>query len=141
MEKGLKNLQSIARAASRASASCEDIPTPGNKEEDEGDSGIGYSDAELEPVDEVSWPVQAATGSVASQVPLDLVANEQSAENDVVPRLPPLPLYRPPSAAPVRTVSSVRRNTLSDSYSDDAIEREHRLDSPRRSVSIQSLLT
>ncbi|KAG9749572.1 hypothetical protein KCU73_g6795, partial [Aureobasidium melanogenum] len=50
MEKGLRNLQSIARMARKTCAPSEDIPAP-NKEEHEGDSGIGCSDAELEPVD------------------------------------------------------------------------------------------
>ncbi|KAH0386621.1 hypothetical protein KCU92_g2472, partial [Aureobasidium melanogenum] len=106
MEKGLRNLQSIARMARKTSAPSEDIPAP-NKEEHEGDSGIGCSDAELEPVDVPTAAGPSTRISTPVHVPqpvFGLTLNQQKALQHILPRPPPLPLYQPPPTAPARAM-------------------------------------
>ncbi|KAI5249102.1 hypothetical protein E4T42_05457 [Aureobasidium subglaciale] len=145
MEKGLKNLQSIARAARKTSASSEDHPVS-NKEEHEGDSGIGCSDAELDPAD-ISRAMgrHPSTGSASIQTMqpvLELTANQQTALYHILPRPPPLPLYQPPPLVPARSVPSTGRFISIGSPGDSPPDRDRTPDnSAQRSVSIKSMLS
>ncbi|KAI4768727.1 hypothetical protein E4T44_14426 [Aureobasidium sp. EXF-8845] len=133
--------KSLARTARKTSALSEELPTP-DKEEHEGDSGIGGSEAELEPVDITTTVRQPSTGcdSIHVLVP-GLSANQQNALHHILPRPPPLPLYHPPLRVPTRTIPStgwVVSVGLSDS---DAAKRERPAEgSAQRSVSVKSML-
>lgn len=87
MEKGLKNLQAIARSSQRRHSSTELVDERGN-DEHEGDSGLGLSDAEKEAGD-------ARNSTTSPHVPRPLqplpapMQNRQNAP-------PYLPLYEPP---------------------------------------------
>ncbi|KAK6001386.1 hypothetical protein QM012_002717 [Aureobasidium pullulans] len=143
MEKGLRNLQSIARLACKTSVASEDIPAP-NKEEHEGDSGIGCSDAELEPVD-VSTAGPSTTISAPAhmlQPALRLTPDQQTALQHILPRPPPLPLYQPPSTALARAAMNTGRFvSIEPSDSSRAIKERTPDDSAQRSVSIKSMLS
>lgn len=144
MEKGLRNLQSIARMAGKTSAPSEDIPAP-NKEEHEGDSGIGCSDAELEPVD-----VPAAAGP-STRIPtpvhvpqptLGLTLNQQNALHHILPRPPPLPLYQPPPTAPARAMPNAGRFVAAEPSDSSRAGKERTPNNPaQRSISIMSMLS
>ncbi|KAI4742485.1 hypothetical protein E4T50_07104 [Aureobasidium sp. EXF-12298] len=143
MEKGLRNLQSLARTARKSSASSEDIPAP-NKEEHEGDSGIGCSEAETEPVDIPTSDGQPSMGSTSVRVlqPVGISANQQNALYHIMPRPPPLPLYHPPPRVPALTVPNTGRSVSTGPSDSDAAKRERTPDnSARRSVSIKSMLS
>lgn len=144
MEKGLRNLQSIARLARKTSAPSEDIPAP-NKEEHEGDSGIGCSDAELEPVDVSTAAGPATAGSTLVNVPqpvTGLTPNQQTALHHILPRPPPLPLYHPPPIVPARAASSTGRFVTTEPFDSSIAKRERTPDhSAQRSVSIKSMLS
>lgn len=141
MEKGLRNLQSLARTARKTSAFSEDIPAP-DKEEHEGDSGIGCSEAELEPVDTTTTVRQSFTGSGPAHVSVTgLSANQQNALHHILPRPPPLPLYHPPPRVPARTISSTGQIvSVGVSGSDDTKRERTPEGSAQRSVSIKSML-
>jgi hypothetical protein len=144
MEKGLRNLQSLARTARKTSDFSEDIPVP-DKEEHEGDSGIGCSEAELEPVDIPNTAGQSSTDSTAVQVlqpAARLSANQQSALHHILPRPPPLPLYHPPPRVPTRTILDTGRFVAHGPSDSDALKRERTPEhSVQRSVSIKSMLS
>jgi len=144
MEKGVKNLQSIARTARKTSAPSEDIPAP-NKEEHEGDSGIGCSDAELEPADTSRPAIPPPTSSASIHVvqpALGLTPNQQTAMYHILPRPPPLPLYQPPPTAHVRSTSGSCRYIPAGPSVSSPPERERTPgNSTQRSVSIQSMLS
>ncbi|KAI5197600.1 hypothetical protein E4T39_07187 [Aureobasidium subglaciale] len=145
MEKGLKNLQSIARTARKTSAPSEDPPVS-NKEEHEGDSGIGCSDAELEPADRSRamgrHPSTDSTSVHTMQPVLGLTANLQTALYHILPRPPPLPLYQPPPLAPARSVPSTGRFIPIGSPGDSPPDRGRTPDNPAHcSVSIKSMLS
>jgi len=142
MEKGLRNLQSLARTARKTYAFSEDIPAP-NKEEHEGDSGIGCSEAETEPVDVLSRDGEPSTGSTSVNVlpPVGLSANQQTAMYHILPRPPPLPLYHPPPRVPAITIPRTGRSPSTGPSSNDAAQRARTPDNPtQRSVSIKSML-
>lgn len=142
MEKGLRNLQSLARTARKTSAFSEDIPAP-DKEEHEGDSGIDCSEAETEPVDVPITDGQASTGSTSVNVlpPVRLSANQQTAMYHILPRPPPLPLYHPPPRVPALTIPRTGRSLSTGPPGSDAAQRERTPDNPtQRSVSIKSML-
>lgn len=144
MEKGFKNLQSIARAARKTSTSSEDIPAPDHQEEHEGDSGIGCSDAELEPADATAsiQPPASPARSRAVQPTKEMTANQQTALFHLLPRPPPLPLYQPPPSAPVRTAMGAGTLAPTRSPGSSPSERERTPDtSTQRSISIQSILS
>lgn len=143
MEKGLRNLQSLARTARKTSAFSEDIPAP-NKEEHEGDSGIGCSEAETEPVDvpnpDVQPPMASTSGHVLQHV--ELLANQQTALYHILPRPPPLPLYHPPPSVPALSIPRTGRSVSTGPSGSDAAKRERTPDnSVQRSVSIKSMLS
>jgi hypothetical protein len=144
MEKGLRNLQSLARTARKTSAFSEDNPAP-DKEKHEGDSGIGYSDAELDPVDSPTIAGQSSTDSTVVQVhqpAARLSANQQNALHHNLPRPPPLPLYHPPPRVPARTVSDTGRFVPTGPSDSDASKRDRTPEhSVQRSVSIKSMLS
>lgn len=142
MEKGLRNLQSLARAARKTAAPSEDIPAP-NKEEHEGDSGIGCSEAEPEPVDITTADSHPSMGSTSDHVlqPVGLSANQQTALYHILPRPPQLPLYHPPSTIAALTVPSTGRSVSTAPSDSNAAKRERTPDkSTQRSVSIKSML-
>lgn len=144
MEKGPSNLQSIARAARKASAPSEEPSVRDGKEEHEGDSGIGCSDAELEPAN-TSAIVHRTTGPASFQTmppATGLTANQQNALFHILPRLPPLPLYQPPPSAPVRTTAGAEKVQMSGHSASSPPEQERTSDkSTQRSVSIKSMLS
>lgn len=142
MEKGLRNLQSLARTARKTSASSEDIPAL-NKEEHEGDSGIGCSEAEPEPVDISTAGGQPSIGSTSDHVlqPVGLSANHQTVLYHILPRPPPLPLYHPPSRVPALTIPRTGRSVSIGPSGSNAAKRERTPDnSTQRSISIKSML-
>ena len=144
MEKGFKNLQSIARAARKTSTSSEDVPAPGHQEEHEGDSGIGCSDAELEPADATASSLlnTSPARAQAVQTTRELTANQQTALFHLLPRPPPLPLYRPPPSASVRPATGTEALAPTRSPGSSTSERERTPDtSTPRSISIKSILS
>ncbi|CAD0090416.1 unnamed protein product [Aureobasidium mustum] len=130
--------------ARKTSAPSEDLPAP-NKEEHEGDSGIGCSDAEMEPLDvstaagpstRISTPVNVL------QPALGLTTNQQHALHHILPRPPPLPLYQPPPNVPARAVPKAGRFVSMEPPGSSRANREQTPDNPaQRSVSIKSMLS
>lgn len=144
MEKGLRNLQSLARTARKTSAPSEVIPAP-NKEEHEGDSGIGYSEAETEAVDVPAAGDLPSMGLTSDQVlqPVGLSTNQQTALYHILPRPPPLPLplYHPPPRVPALTIPRIDRSVSNGPSGSDAAKRERTPDNlTQRSVTIKSML-
>ncbi|GAB7357744.1 hypothetical protein MBLNU459_g0399t1 [Dothideomycetes sp. NU459] len=68
MEKGFRNMQAIARVVPKDAASSDHNHGRGNEEDDEGDSGICCSDAEMEPV----TPTATLTIPLTLSLPLTL---------------------------------------------------------------------
>lgn len=92
MEKGLKNLHSMARAAHKRSVANHHAHQRGSTEDHEGDSGIGFSDGDAEM--EVGEAVNRASAAADLQ-PLQPV-RPISGQMDRYGPPPPLPLYEPP---------------------------------------------
>ena len=135
-------IRDSARTARKTYAFSEDIPAP-NKEEHEGDSGIGCSEAETEPVDVPTTDGQPSTGSTSVHVlqPVGLSANQQTAMYHILPRPPPLPLYHPPPRVPAITIPRTGRSPSTGPSSNDVAQRARTPDNPtQRSVSIKSML-
>lgn len=138
MEKGLKNLQAMARAASKRAVASERAQQQqqqqrGNVEENhEGDSGIGCSDEDAE--------MEVGEGSshmpVASDLPISQPAQAYAP--------PPLPLYQPPMSAVARG-AALRRPRVEATFSGLPFGGEQQSRSPdeqvQRAVSIRSMLS
>lgn len=147
MEKGLKNLQTIARAAQKKAGASESAKMRGNEEYEEGDSGIGVSDEDAEMEVGIG---KLATGPASGTRPLRPLQPLQlqrvpSPNTYTEPQiLPPLPLYQPPpSAISLGRVPS--RASTKHGMSAFAPQREQHSRSPessgQRGVSIQSMLS
>ncbi|KAF4554174.1 Hypothetical protein D9617_5g070510 [Elsinoe fawcettii] len=102
MEKGLKNLQTIARASQRKRIRLSDGDDVKSERDHEDDSGVGLSDAEIE---------MSATHRPSSA---PVVGNKRSLSSSPIEsrrRPPELPLYQPPvsvmpRAGPATIISS-----------------------------------
>ena len=147
MEKGLKNLQSIARAARKVTTSDEDPYARGNEEEHEGDSGIGCSDAEMEPADRsVSMPPVSGRRAfqAVEEIPM-LRSIQRNAPYDILPRPSLLPLYQPPASAMSRVSGGTGRRLVAGPSGGSSMEKEDHKKTPDSSgqlgVSIKSILS
>lgn len=141
MEKGFRNLQSITRIAHKIPASGNIRHDRGSEEDDEGDSGICCSDAEMEVVGCAGKRV-SPNSSLRTLQPLQPAPMRQ-----IIPQTRPLlPLYQPPTSAFVRRPTDVRPYPEA-SFSGMILQRERHSGTPdshnrsQRGVSIQSMLS
>lgn len=107
MEQGLKNLQTISRSSRKRKAS-EELENDRGKEDHEGDSGIGLSDAEADSghAQNLRTSNNGTSGrnTVQHHYPSQIQPHPQAqpsapSENKVKRTLAPLPLYQPPPSA------------------------------------------
>jgi len=89
-DKGMKNIQTFARSSHKRKASTELVNDRG-KEDHEGDSGVGLSDAEVEAGRVSKQSSVSATDTRQPLLPQPL--------NQRRPTLPQFPLYQPPVSA------------------------------------------
>ena len=86
-DKGIKNLQTFARSSHKRKASTELVNDRG-KEDHEGDSGVGLSDAEVEAGRVSKQSSVSATDTIHPVLPRPVIQRR--------PTLPQFPLYQPP---------------------------------------------
>lgn len=140
MEKGLKNLQSMARAAHKRSVTGNRANQRGNNEDHEGDSGIGYSDEDAEMEVGEGGNEMSDAPNLRPLQPVQPISNQPERH-----ARPPLPLYQPPLSALERGPNSSRQHLDAIMSVGPPFNREQHSRTPdehvQRGVSIRSMLS